>query len=486
MSQAQQGAQRPKAGAAASHPLDGLPAWRLAELIRTREVSPVEVVGRALERIEALDGVLHTMSHLDAAGARDAARRAEKAVLDGEDVGPLHGVPTAVKDHIPVAGAPIHGSALPGFGTEGSGVYKDDHFGVERLRRAGAVLLGGNSMMGAGGGGGMTGAGVFKGFNWDAEARNPWDPTKTPGWSSSGGASSVAARILPFAIGSDGGGSTRLPAAYCGVIGVHPTGGLIPELNYAAPRPPAGITVGPITRSVRDAALVTQVMAGPDGRDPFSLQNDPEDYLQGLGDGLAGLRLAWTDDFGFAQKYAAPEGDRVIALVREKAFALRGHGAEVAETDVVFEDFWPGRMAQWMAFNPTPGLPTPDAAEMKRGFETRGRNWSRFRRLFRDHDLLLSVTTPRVARPVEEWEAAWTTEGPSYPNGSFMGCYISHTELFNWLKFPAVSVPAGFVDGLPVGLQIAGWPGSEAKIFRAAEAFLKAFPAEEAPPLARA
>ena len=120
---------------------------------------------------------------------------------------------------------------------------------------------------------------------------------------------------------------------------------------------------------------------------------------------------------------------------------------------------------------------------MRQGFETRGRNWDRFRRLFKQHDLLLTVTTPRVTRPIEEWEAAWTTAGPTYPNGSFMGAYISHTELFNWLKFPAISVPAGFVDGLPVGLQIAGWPGSEAKIFRAAQAFLQMFPQNQRPPV---
>src|SRR3546814_206386 len=110
--------------------------------------------------------------------------------------------------------------------------------------------------------------------------------------------------------------STRLPAAYSGVVGMHPTGGLIPELDYAKPRPPAGITVGPLARSVRDAALVTQVMAGPDGRDPFSIQTEPDDFLADIDKGVKGMRFAWTDDFGFAQRYAAPESARVIALCR--------------------------------------------------------------------------------------------------------------------------------------------------------------------------
>ena len=461
-------------------------SWMSAVDIRDRiaagELSPVEVTEHVLARIEELDPKLKAFSRVDAAGAREAARRAEQAVRRGDDIGALHGVPISVKDHIPVTGMPVH--ALPSTATDHApSVAGSDHFGVERLRKAGAILIGANTMMGAGGGGGMSGAAVFNGFNWEAEARNPWDTSKVPGWSSSGGAAAVAAGMLPVAIGSDGGGSTRLPAAYSGVVGVHPTGGLIPDVNYAAPKPPAGITVGPLTRDARDAALVTQVMAGPDGRDPFCIQSDPPDMLAELGLGLSGLRLAWTDNFGFAERYAAAESARVISLVRERALALREQGANVDVTDEVWEDIWPGRMAQWLSFYPTPGLPSPSEAELRAGFEARGRNWDRFRRLFKRYDLLLSVTTPRVARDIPEWEAAWTTAGPSYPNGNFLGTYCSHTDMYNWLKFPAVSVPCGFVDGLPVGLQIAGWPGSEPRIFRVAQAFLRLFPWSERPPV---
>ena len=123
----------------------------------------------------------------------------------------------------------------------------------------------------------------------------------------------------------------------------------------------------------------------------------------------------------------------------------------------------PGRMAQWMAVFRTEGLPMPGEDEMRNGFETRARNWERFRRLFRSFDLLLSVTSQRIARPVAEWEAAWTTEAAKFAHGSFMGAYCSHTDMFNWLKFPAVSVPCGFLQGLPIGLQIVGPPGSEAR-----------------------
>lgn len=462
--------------------LSWMSAREIRDLIATGELSPVEVTEHVLGRIEELDPKLMTFSYVDAAGARAAARLAEDAVRQGETLGALHGVPVSVKDHIPVAGMPIHVMAAAA-NEQSPAIATNDHFGIERLRKAGAILIGTNTMMGAGGGGGMSGAALFNGFNWDAEARNPWDTSKVPGWSSSGGAASVAAGIIPLAIGSDGGGSTRLPAAYSGVIGVHPTGGLIPELNYSAPKPPAGITIGPMTRDVRDAAVVTQVMAGPDGRDPFCIQSEPGDFLVDLDAGLSGMRLAWTDDFGFAARYAAAESPRVIGLVRERALALARQGAAVEVTPEVWEDIWPGRMAQWLSFYPTPGLPLPSEQELQAGYEARGRNWDRFKRLFRSFDVILSVTTPRVARAIPEWEAAWTTEGPNYPNGNFLGSYCSHTDMFNWLKFPAVSVPCGFIDGLPVGLQIAGWPGSEPTVFRVANAFLQANPRWERPPV---
>ncbi|MBU3992951.1 MAG: amidase [Alphaproteobacteria bacterium] len=456
--------------------------WMSAEALRNAivrgDLSASEVTEHFLQRAEALDGLLHVYNELDRDGARAAAREADAAVRRGDPLGPLHGVPTAIKDHIPVKGMREHqiGPAL----AERS---PWDHFGVERLRKAGAVIFGTNSMLGAGGGGGLAGEGRFKPLNWEAEARNPWDTSRVPGWSSSGGAAAVAAGLLPFTIGSDGGGSTRLPAAYSGVIGVHPTGGLIPEVDYKKPRPPAGITVGPLARHVRDAALVTQVMAGPDGRDPFAIQTAPDDFLAGIEHGVDGMRFAWTDNFGFTERYMAPESKRLIALARAEAqkLASLGAGATLTEDMTVFDDIIPHRMAQWLAFYPMPGLPFPSADTMREGFEARGRNWDRFQTIFQTHDLYLSVTSQRLAMETGPWEDAWTTGGENFPGGSFMGSYCSHTDMFNWLKFPAVSVPCGFVDGLPVGLQIAGPPGSEARIFRAAFAYQRAFPQSSRP-----
>src|SRR6202034_2150 len=226
--------------------LTWLPAWQIHDLIAKREVSPVEVTEHFLGRIEELDGQLQTFASLDAPGAREQAKRAEAAVRNDEPLGPLHGIPVSVKEHIAVAGLPVMDLNM----TWSTAI--EDDIGVERLRKAGAVIFGTNTMLGSGAG---VNAASMMGeenaqplyFNWDVEARNPWDRSRVRGWSSSGGAAAAAARLLPITIGSDGGGSTRLPAAYSGVVGVHPTAGLVPSYNPAVQmrRNPTG-TIGPL------------------------------------------------------------------------------------------------------------------------------------------------------------------------------------------------------------------------------------------------
>jgi amidase/aspartyl-tRNA(Asn)/glutamyl-tRNA(Gln) amidotransferase subunit A len=162
----------------------------------------------------------------------------------------------------------------------------------------------------------------------------------------------------------------------------------------------------------------------------------------------------------------------------------------VETTDEVWEDRSPDTTAAWVAepavyevmvhVNTTP-LPPPDFDAYRTQAESRARNFEHFRRFFRDYDVILSVTAQRTAPLVEEWEAAWTTEAHTYPGLSFAPAYCSHTMIFNWLGFPAVSVPCGFLDGLPVGLQIAGLPGREDQVLRVAAAFADAFPRGEHP-----
>ena len=320
-----------------------------------------------------------------------------------------------------------------------------------------------------------------RGFNWDAEARNAWNPARVPGWSSSGGAAAAAARLLPITIGSDGGGSTRLPAAYSGVVGVHPTMGLIPKVNYESRRLPSLTgTIGPLCRDVVDAAITLQAMAGPDGRDFTCIQTDPPDYRGATDAGVDGMRLAWTDDFGFTEMYALEESPRVIAAVRDAAMKFTSLGAAVEPTREVWEDFWEGQVTTGYLFGSQSG-PPPSPERWARALDTRQRNWQRFRTVLREYDLLLSPTTPHLARTVEKWDEAWTGDSSRFAHNSFAPVYTSHTFMFNWLGFPAVSVPCGFVDGLPVGLQIIGWPGRDDQILRVAHAFLTAFPRDERP-----
>jgi aspartyl-tRNA(Asn)/glutamyl-tRNA(Gln) amidotransferase subunit A len=451
-----------------SDQLTWAPAYRIRELVAEREVSPVEVTEHFLGRIEEHNGTLKAFRHIDHAGAREQAKAAEVAVQRGEELGPLHGVPISVKEHISVAGLPV---LVLGVGER---TARFDDLGIARLRDAGAVIVGTNTMMG-------TQAPTPGEYNWEAEARNPWDPSRVPGWSSSGGAAATAAGLLPLTIGSDGGGSTRLPGAYSGLFALHPTAGLIPFFNYSAQMRanPTG-TIGPLARNVTDAAITLQAMAGPDGRDFDCIQASPPDYLASLNEGVEGLRLGWTDDFGFASMYSFEESPRVIAAVREAAKGFSTLGASVDTLTEAWDDFFPGLGGTMHLFAGTGAR--VDKEIWNAAINTRDRNWRKFRDVFGDYDLIVSPTSQLLAPRIEDWAQYWAGSGPvPFPHKVFAPHYTSHTHMFNWLGFPALNVPAGFVDGLPVGLQLIGWPGSEATILRAAQAFSKAFPREERP-----
>jgi aspartyl-tRNA(Asn)/glutamyl-tRNA(Gln) amidotransferase subunit A len=198
------------------------------------------------------------------------------------------------------------------------------------------------------------------------------------------------------------------------------------------------------------------------------------------------MRFAWTDDYGFTKMYSFGESTRLIADVREAAMGFRSLGAIVEPTNEVWEDFFPGYVTTNWFFGVGVSEPTerPDRERWKNAFDVRQRNWQKFRNLFSTYDLLLSTTSQLLPASMEDWSERWGGKGPvPFPHDTFAPHYTSHTHMFNWLGFPAVSIPSGFLDGLPIGLQIVGRPSSEDKIFRAAQAFLKAFPHEEKPPV---
>jgi Asp-tRNA(Asn)/Glu-tRNA(Gln) amidotransferase A subunit family amidase len=473
-----------------SNELTWMPAWQIRALIEKGEVSCLEVTNHFLARIEKLNPTLRAFQEVQPDDARAQATALDKAAKSGEELGPLHGIPVSVKSHIRAKGFILeHGT--------GPQPSRFDDITVERMRAAGAVFFGTNTMMGVGmdleramKGGGSPG--VFPGFNWDAEALSPWDTTRAPGWSSSGGAAATVSRMIPVALGSDGGGSTRLPAAYSGVVGLHTSRGLIPHINYEKPMMLLTASYGPLARDVHDVALFTDVLGGPDGRDYVSIPFDTPSCVDSIEAGVEEMRLAWTENFGYADRYATDDSARIIALAREAAAGLASLGASVVTTDEVWEDRSPEGTDAWLA-EPAlyeamvgPNLQPFNAPEYEgyvRQAESRKRNFDHFLEFFRDHDVIMSVTAQRTAAKTDDWERYWTTDGPSFPGNSFAPVYCSHTMIFNWLGFPAVSVPCGFIDGLPVGLQIASLPGREDKVLRVASAFQRAFPQDAHPPV---
>ena len=437
--------------------LSWMPAWRLREFIGQRKLSPVEVTEHFLARIADLNPQLHAFRQVDVDGARAQARRAEAAVMAGEPLAPLHGIPVAMKEFVAVEGLSWRDLSLPNDGVPRDIVAPRDSLEPERLRAAGAVIMG------------PTVAGlVAREFgNSDRMPLNPWNTERVCGDSSSGSACAAASAMTPFTIAGDGLGSTRLPAAFCGLVGLHPTRGLVPsfEWEHIGTRPVS--TYGPLARDVRDAAIVLGALAGPDGRDQMGLQDDVPDYLVHLDGGANGMRLLWSDDFGYARDFAVEESSRVIDTVRAAAFQLAAAGAEIRATDEVFEN--PG----WVANTVLMGDPTiavtiqPSRADAVRVREARQRIWTALRRVLGEVDFILTPTILSIAPTRNSWAESGVAKG-------FSGLYTAMTGVANLLGWPAMSVPAGLVDGMPVGLQILGKPKSEARMLQLAQAFLMA------------
>ncbi len=430
--------------------LTWLPAWQIRDLIVRREVSPVAVTDHFLERIEALDPEYHAFRMIDAGGAREQAQRAERAVLAGEEPGLLHGIPLAVKEHVAVKGMAWWDSW-----TAQSQIAPRDSIEAERLRAAGAIIVG------------TTVAGLTTREFGDSELQpqNPWDRQRVCGDSSSGSACALAAGMVPLAIAADGLGSTRLPAAFCGLVGINPTRGRVASANWSELNPKLLSAVSPLTRDVRDSAEVMSVLAGPDGRDLMCLPDLPPDYLARLGRGVEGFKLGWTDDFGFASAHAGPEAAGIMAAVRIAAFGLRDAGAAISETAVKIED--PGwACGVVMSADRTNAIRSePPGPDVLRARELRLDIWQGLSAALDAHDFLLCPTSQWLAPTRQQWASAW--QSPDY-----MKTYSAHTAAANLLGWPAISVPAGLVDGMPVGLQILGKPDSEPQMFQLAHAFL--------------
>ncbi len=444
-------------------------AWSTAAGIRSGELAAVDVISATLARIAELDAEINACTVV--AGQTALAQAAE--VDRGERSGPLAGVPISVKDHVWVRGLPAtNGSrSLAGF------VPAQDCACVARLVDAGAIIVAKTNNPE------FCYRGVTSNDLW-GETRNPRDPSRTTGGSSGGAAASVASGMVPLAIGTDGGGSIRIPSAFCGTTGLKPTFGLIPKMPGFRGWPTLSVT-GPIATDVRDLALAATIMAGPSSSDPLSYPSPSGGYLGALDEpGWSGLRVAFSADLGFAE--LDPD---VRAAFNRAIERIADSGAAVVEASPAPQDpspLWdPVALAEgWASERPLlaayPDLVGADAAAIIRAGQrmsvadyldaqdARARYATTWLGFFRDYDVLLTPTMPVTAFELGRLGPS-TINGVAVPDSYDAWCALALPA--NLAGLPAVSVPIGQGrDGLPVGLQVMAARWADATALRAAAA----------------
>ncbi len=454
------------------------PADRLVQAFRTRAVSPVEVATAAFERIAAVNGDINAFVHLDRPGALAAARASEARWAKGEPLSPIDGVTASVKELLAAKGWPLRRCSRA---TPADGLSDGDAPTVARLREAGAVLLGKTNSPEFG----------WKGVTDNllfGVTRNPWDRTRTSGGSSGGAAAAALLGLGLFHLGTDGGGSIRIPAAFCGVFGLKPTFGRVPVW------PPSNFGTlshaGPMTRRAKDAAWLLEVLAQPDARDWHALPADGVGYAAELERGVRGLRIAFSPTLGFAR--VDPEVAGVVAAAA-RMFEDLGADVEVVETVMddptdMFRQLWATGLALSVGDFPADARPLMDPGLVAlarygegldhmaymRAHHARGVLGARMSVFHTRYDLLLTPAEPIAAFDIDRQVAAegqrdWIDWTP-------------FTFPFNLTGQPAASVPCGLTQaGLPVGLQVVGPKFADALVLRACHAFEQARPAPPPP-----
>jgi amidase len=469
--------------------LSQVSAAELAGRIRRRELSPVEAMESAIGRIEAGNERLNAFVHLDFEQARERARQAEAAVASGAALGPLHGVPTAMKDLF---------DFKPGWPSTFGGVRALEDFvpdfycaWAERMERAGAIIVG------------KTNSPVM-GFRGTCDnplfgpTRNPVDSSRNSGGSSGGSAAAVAAGLVPVAEGTDGGGSIRIPASWCGVYGYKQSFGRVPYI--ARPNAFTGIHPflfeGTLARTVEDAALLTEALAGYDARDPFALDEQPT-LTSALGGSVRGWRIAYSPNFD-----VFPVEPEVATVVADAVRAFEEAGAHVEEVTLgirhdqrELSDLWcrliiPINVAMFESFKregmdlladhrddfPAEYLRWIDegyelrTADLMRDEELRSEVYDAIQNVLSDHELLITPTL--ACLPVEN-AADGNTKGPTEINGVEVDPLIGWclTYPVNFSGHPAASIPAGTAEGLPVGMQLIGRRYADADVLTASAVF---------------
>jgi amidase len=473
-------------------------AVELAYRIRRRELSPVEVVDAFIERIQRRNPSTNAFVYYGFDEARARARGAERAVMAGEALGPLHGVPTAIKDLF---------DFKPGWPSTFGGIralkdYVVDAYCAfaERVEKAGAIILG------------KTNSPVM-GFRGTCDnylfgpSRNPFNTAKNTGGSSGGSAAAVADGLVPFAEGTDGGGSIRIPASWCGVYGYKPSFGRVPFISR--PNAFAGDTPflfeGPITRTVEDAALVVTALAGYDPRDPFSLDEQP-DLLAATRRSIRGWRIAYSPNFDVfpVEKPVSEAVARAVrafeeagARVEEVRLGIRRHQRELSDlwcrlimpvNLLTLENF--KRQGIDLLRDHRDDFPPQYLEWVERGYRltaldlyndqaVRTEIYDAIQQVFANYDLL--VTPTLACLPVDN-AADGNTVGPSRINGEEVDPLIGWclTYFVNFSGHPAASIPAGLSpDNLPVGMQVIGRRYADADVLAASAVFERLRPWQE-------
>jgi aspartyl-tRNA(Asn)/glutamyl-tRNA(Gln) amidotransferase subunit A len=450
--------------------LHWLSATALAKGFAKTRFSPVDVAKSCLAQMAKHEPAINAMSLIDEKTTLAMAKGSARRWAKGKPLGPLDGVPVLIKDLLLTKGWPTSRGSKT---TDKTGPWEVDAPSVARLREAGAVFLG------------LT---TTPEFGWKGVTdslltgitRNPWNRDMTPGGSSGGSSAALAAGYGPLALGTDGGGSIRIPAGFTGIFGLKPSFGRVP----AFPLSPFGTVahVGPMTRSVKDAALMLNAISRPDNRDWFSMPYDNRDYLKKLERGVKGLRIAFSPNLGYVK--VDPE---IAAAVKSAVKVLKGLGAKVTVIDPGFTDpascfrvlWWSAARSLVSGLSPEKiMLLDPALADVVQQAEVitvadifeankqRGLLGSQMRLFMEDYDVLLTPTLPGPAfgagllQPEDpDNHGKWVNWTPfSYP--------------FNLTQQPAASVPCGFTKaGLPIGLHVVGRMFDDSTVLRVCAAY---------------
>ena len=454
------------------------PAYELRGLLDSREVSSVELTEMFLGRIEELNPILNAFLTVCGEEAVASARLADERIGRGDGGGPLLGIPVSIKDLEVTKGIRS---------TMGSLAYRDyvpkiDSITSERVRRSGAVILGKTNTPEFGL------LGTTENRLGDA-CRNPWNTDRTSGGSSGGAAAALVAGLCTLATGSDGGGSIRIPASFCGVYGIKPTLGRVAKYGGVGNASPNFTSQsGPLARNVRDAATLLQALAGYDSRDMTAMREEPPDFVAAVAQSLEGLRVAWSVDLGYAAVDAevariAAEGARVFedlgCVVEEPQISLQ-HPIEYFMTIfstgayVSYKDLYEqkrGLLTNYVRGNLALGESTT-GEEFVKAMLAYQRVRSQADDIMEEYDLLLTPTMSVPAFQVGQFPRVIDGQSVDPRLG-----YMPYTPVFNLTGQPAASVPCGFTeDGMPIGLHIVGRRGEEETVLRASAAFEEARP----------